>query len=181
MTTPRCGCEAVGDEPGPVLEPIRIADYHVAAGVGTRVAQGVARGDNVGDQGIAWVALADVEARVGGTAGVGMVEHAKAGGEGIQAIVTVVVSRQVAAPEAVDAAPVKAVELVVARGHVLDRDTVGGEDSDAFVVGRLEVPVDDDFGAVFTPYGDAGGCDPDRLVVNAARNQHQVTGLGGVD
>jgi len=59
------GVEGVGDDPGPVEPPGRPDDLEVAAGVGARVAEGVVLGGDPVDDGVAGMALADVEAGVG--------------------------------------------------------------------------------------------------------------------
>jgi hypothetical protein len=59
------GVEGVGDDPGPVEPPGGPDDLKVAAGVGARVAEGVVLGGDPVDDGVAGMALADVEAGVG--------------------------------------------------------------------------------------------------------------------
>ena len=68
--------EGVGHDARAVESPRRVDDEQVAARVGTRVAELVVLRDRVGDHGVARVALADVEARVGAAGRVVVVELA---------------------------------------------------------------------------------------------------------
>ena len=103
-------------------------------------------GVDVVEHGVAREALADVEAGVGAARRVGVVELAVDRVEGVDAVVAVAVGREVRAAVAVDAGPEEAVDGVVARGHVLDRDAVGAEHPDAVV--ELELAVEDHLVAV---------------------------------
>ena len=68
--TAAAAVEGVGDDPGPVAPPDRAHDLQIAAGVGARVAEGVVLGHHLVDDGVAGMALADVEAGVGRARGV---------------------------------------------------------------------------------------------------------------
>jgi hypothetical protein len=81
------GVEGVGDDPGPVAPPDGAHDLEIAAGVGARVAEGVVLGHHLVDDGVAGMALADVEAGVGRARGVGVLEQAVDRVEGVDAVV----------------------------------------------------------------------------------------------
>jgi hypothetical protein len=81
------GVEGVGDDPGPVEPPGGADDLEVAAGVGARVAEGVVLGGDPVDDGVAGMALADVEAGVGRPRGIGVLEGAVDRVEGVDPVV----------------------------------------------------------------------------------------------
>jgi hypothetical protein len=170
---------AVGHEAGAVVAPHRVDDEQVAAGVRARVAEAVVLGHDVGDHGVAGVALADVEPGVRAARAVAVLEQARHRVEGVDAVVAVVDGRQVRAPVPLDAGPEEAVRRVVLGGHVLDGDAVRVEHADAVV--QLELAVEHDLVAVGAPDDDVGGRDRDGLVVGALGHEHEVAGGGRVD
>ena len=61
----RLRVEGVRHDPTQVLSPLAVHDREVPTGVRPRVPEGVVFGEHVGDDGVARVALADVEAGIG--------------------------------------------------------------------------------------------------------------------
>src|SRR5690606_40804154 len=109
-----------------------------------RVADAVVLRDDVFDDGVAGVALADVYAGVRAARGVAVLDQPLGRVEGVDAVVAGAVGGQVRAAVALDARPEEPVAGVVAGGHVLDGDAVGAGHPDAVV--QLEPAVEDDLG-----------------------------------
>ena len=147
----------------------------VAAGVGARVAEGVVLGHHLVDDGVAGMALADVEAGVGRARGVGVLEQAVDRVEGVDAVVLVVVRGDIGGAVAAHAGPEQPVDERVADGQVLDRHPVGGH---ADPVGPPELAVDHHPVAVAAADGHRGHGDLDLLAVGARADQDQVAGPG---
>ena len=85
---------------------------------------------------------------------------------------------EVAAAVAGDAVPEDAVEGVIARGEVLDRDGVG---EDVEPVGTDELAIDDDRVAVHAADHERRRGDRHLLGVRPAVHEHEVAGGGGID
>src|SRR5213076_255271 len=128
--------QGVGQDAGRVVVPLAADQVELASGVGAGVAERVLLGFAVDDDRGAVAAAADVDAAVGVPRRVvvreGPGELAAARRVvGVEAVVTVVVRREVVAPVAVDAGPVERVGRtlqVVLAGHVLDPGVVDAGD-----------------------------------------------------
>ena len=172
------GVEGVGHDAGPVEPPRRADDLEISAGVGARVAEGVALGHDPIDDRVAGMALADVEAGVGRARSIGVLEQAVDRVEGVDAVILVGVGGHIRGAVAAYPGPEQPVDACVAHGQVLDRDRVGG---DADPVGPLELGVDDHPVAVAAPDDQGRHRDLDLLAVDARPDQDQVARPGGVD
>ena len=108
-----------------------------------------------------------------------MIELPHARVERVHAVVAVAVGREVGAAIAPDASPVEAVELEVARGHVLDDDPVGPEHRDTVL--QLEVPVEDHGVPVLATKREVRRGHAHGLAVHTRGDAHDVSGDRAVD
>ncbi len=175
--------QGVGGDPRAVEAPDGVEDIHLAAGVGAGIAQGVVLGDHMVHHGVAGVALAHIKAGIVRAAGVGMLDQAVTGIEGVDTVDIGVNGGDIRRPIACDPGPKDAVDIGIAHGQVLHGHPIGPGHKDAVV--PLELAVDDHRVAVRAPDHQIGRADRDLLFVDAGLDQDQIPGVrrvhGGLD
>src|SRR5215469_10659555 len=116
--------QRVGQDAGAVLIPLGVLYHQAATGIGSRVAQGIPFGMDIGNDSVAGEALANIKAGVRAAGGIVMIELAEGRAKGVDAVVTVVPRGQIAAAVAVNKLPEESVADVVVSRHVLDDNVI---------------------------------------------------------
>ena len=176
--TPLVGA-SVRHDAGAVVAERGVHDVEVATRVGPRVAEAVVLGEHRVDDHITAEALTDVEARIRTAAAVAVIDLTVVRVERVHAVVAVSIRGEIRTAEVVRSRPEESVARVVARGHVLDDDTVGLEDADPVL--ELEPTVEHDLIAIGAADREVRRGDVDRLAVGAFGDQYEIAWVRGAD
>src|SRR5262245_49298779 len=97
---------------------------------------------------------------------------------GVNAVITVVVGRQIATSITLYARPVETITLVVSRCHVLDHDAISGN---LVGIAKLEISIHNHGIAITSANGDVRSAHQDRFMIDAWGNRDEITSFGCFD